>query len=468
MNAKERKGFSSSLGLVLATAGSAVGLGNLWRFPYLAAKGGGLFLILYILLSLTFGFALMSTEIAIGRKTGVGPLEAYGRMDRRFSFLGWLSTLAPIPIFSYYCVIGGWVVRYAWRYGSIEHSRSPQGARLFLEDFLASPIAVLFCFLLFFACSAIIVWLGVEKGIEKTSRIAMPLLLVFMIGIAIYSLTLSHTDEDGIRRTAWEGVGIYLIPDLKSLTSKTFLSALTDATGQLFYSLGIAMGVMITFGSYAKKESDLPHAIHLIECFDTGIAILAGLVIIPSVYAFQGVEGLKQSGPELLFVSLPTVFEEMGKIGGAVGALFFLLVLLAALTSAVSLLETVTASLCDRFGCSRHAGILLASAVTLILGGAICMSYNLLPLSFKLPNGATGTLPVLLEYLSNTLLLPIVGLLTCILVGWVTLPSGILEELEIGCKKKSFFRKRIYSGMIRFVCPLLLTVIFLQALGLFS
>ena len=266
----------------------------------------------------------------------------------------------------------------------------------------------------------------------------MPLLLLLMVGIAVYALTLSYTGSDGIRRTAWEGLGIYLIPDLSDLTPQKFLSVLVDATGQLFYSLGIAMGVLITFGSYAKKENDLPHAIHLIEWFDTGIAFLAGLAIIPAVYVFQGVDGLKQSGPDLLFVSLPSVFEGMGGIGVAVGALFFLLVFLAALTSAVSLLETVTASLCDRFGCSRRTGILFASAITLLLGGAICMSYNLLPIQFTLPNGDTGTLPTLLEYLCNTLLLPIVGLLTCILVGWITCPTGILDELAIGCKKKSF------------------------------
>ena len=465
MNTQKRGHFSGNLGLILATAGSAIGLGNLWRFPYLAAKGGGLFLLIYVLLSVTFGFTLMSAEIALGRKTGVGALEAYGKIDRRFSFIGWLSTVTPIPIFAYYCVVGGWVVRYTARYALGEGAREPMEAQAFLNAFLASPLSVLLCFGVFLLLSALVVWGGVEKGIEATSRIVMPLLVALMIGISIYSLTLSYTADDGSRRTAWEGVRLYLVPSGKDLTLKKLLAVIADAAGQLFYSLGIAMGVLITFGSYAKKDGDLPRSIHLIEWFDTGIAFLAGLTIIPAVYVFQGIEELERSGPALLFVSLPTVFEGMGSLGFLIGALFFVLVLLAALTSSVSLLETVTASLCDRFALSRRAGILISVGVTLILGGAVCLSYNLLPFTLPLPNGIRGTLPTVLEYLCNNLLLPVVALLTCILLGWITPPKIILEELKIGSRRTHFWWERTFEVMLKFICPILLTVILLQAVG---
>ena len=465
MKEKQRAQFSGRLGFILATAGSAVGLGNLWRFPYLAAKGGGLFLFLYVSLSLTFGFVLMSTEIAIGRSTGLGPIRAYGQLNKRFSFLGWLSTAVPLPIFAYYCVIGGWVVRYVFGYLFGESATLATTSKSFLDSFLASPASLILCFSIFMLLSMIIVLVGVEKGIEKTSRIAMPLLIILILFISVYSLTLSHREPDGTLRTSWEGLRLYIIPDWKSLTPHKLLSVLVDASGQLFYSLGIAMGVMIVFGSYTKKENDLPASINWIECFDTGVAFLAGLAIIPSVFVFQGMEGLQNSGPELLFVSLPAVFGEMGAWGAFIGALFFILVLFAALTSSVSLLETVTASLCDRFPLSGRTSVLICTGITLLLGVAVCLSYNLFPVTFTMPNGSVGKLPELLEYLCNQLLLPVVALFTCILVGWILRPRVIIEELKSGRIRKSFWRERIFGLMLRYVCPTLLAVILLDTLG---
>lgn len=470
MEKQKRGQFTGNLGFILATAGSAIGLGNLWRFPYLAAKdGGGLFLLVYIVLALTFGFTLMTAEIAIGRKTGIGPLQAYAKMDRRFGFLGWIASAVPLIIFPYYCVIGGWIVQYAFTYlrgGAGEIYQT--GAGNFFSGFITNPWAPLVCFLIFMGLSAVIVLLGVEKGIEKASKIMMPILFIIIIGIAVYSLTLKHTDENGVTRTAWQGLKIYLVPSFKGLTVGKFFTVLLDAVGQLFYSLSVAMGIMITFGSYAKKDSDLVTSINRIEIFDTGVAILAGLIVIPSVFVFQGVEGLSSSGPGLMFVSMPSVFEQMGFLGHVVGALFFVLVFFAAITSSISLMETVTASLIDRFHLKRSRATALCFVLSAAIGTVVCLGYNALYCDIPLPNGTTGQILDLLDYVSNSLMLPVVALLTCVLVGWVCKPRSVLDEVKIGMGDKRFHREKLFVAMIKFVCPALLFLILLQAFNLFS
>lgn len=467
----KRPNFTGNLGFILATAGSAIGLGNLWRFPYLAAKdGGGLFLLIYIILVLSFGYTLMTAEIAIGRKTGVGPLQAYGKMDRHFGFLGWLATAVPMIIFPYYCVIGGWIVNYGATYvsGNADNIYDA-GAGDFFNGFITNPISPIVCLFVFMGLAALIVLLGVEKGIEKASKIMMPILFVLIIGIAIYSLTLSHYDEaTQTTRTAWEGLKIYLIPNFKGLTVGKFFSILLDATGQLFYSLSVAMGIMITYGSYAKKESDLVSSINQIELFDTGVAILAGIIIIPTVFVFQGAEGLAKSGPSLMFVSLPQVFEQMGVVGHIVGALFFVLVFFAALTSAISLMEAVTASIIDRFHLTRPIATTLCLVASLVIGVVVCLGYNVLYYDIPLFNGSTGQILDLLDYLTNSLMLPIVALLTCLLVGWVCKPHCVLDEIKIGHKSEVIHREKLFVVMIKFVAPILLFIILLQAFNVFS
>ncbi|MBE6588692.1 MAG: sodium-dependent transporter [Ruminococcaceae bacterium] len=470
MEKNTRGNFTGNIGFVLATAGSAIGLGNLWRFPYLAAKdGGGLFLLIYLALVLTFGFTLMTAEIAIGRKTGVGPLQAYGRMNKSFGFLGWISTAVPLIIFPYYCVIGGWIVEYAFTYtvgaaGNIYET----GAKDFFTGFITSNISPLLCFVIFMTISAAIVILGVEKGIEKASKIMMPALFILIIGISIYSLTLSHTDENGVTRTAWDGLMIYLIPNFEGISFSKFISILLDAVGQLFYSLSVAMGIMITYGSYTKKDSNLLSSINQIELFDTGVAFLAGMIIIPTVFVFQGAEGLAASGPSLMFVSLPQVFEQMGIFGHVLGALFFILVFFAALTSAISLMEAVTTSIIDRFHLKRITATLVCYAISLLIGAVVCLGYNVFYLDIPLPNGSVGQILDLLDYVTNNLMLPIVALLTCIMIGWVCKPKSVLDEISIGTDGKKFRREKLFVVMIKFVAPVLLVVILLQAFNLFS
>ncbi len=468
MEKKNRGSFTSNLGFILAAAGSAVGLGNLWRFPYLAAKnGGGLFLLVYVILAVTFGFALMTTEIAIGRKTGVGPLLAYGKMDKRFSFLGWISTAVPLIIFPYYCVIGGWVAKYGFTYitGGANDIYSA-GSSNYFSSFTKgmSPIVWL---LIFIGVTAVIVLLGVEKGIEKASKIMMPTLLVIIIGIAIFSLTLKHTDANGSTRTALEGLKIYLIPDFKGLTVSKFFGVLLDAMGQLFYSMSLAMGIMITYGSYANKKDNLVSSVNQIEIFDTAVALLAGLIVVPTVFAFNGTEGLASSGPGLMFVSLPEIFEQMGFIGHIVGAFFFVLVFFAALTSSISIMEAIVSSIIDRFKISRKRATVMTFVFGIIIGVVVCLGYNALYFEYKLPNGAIAQILDILDYISNSLMLPIVALLTCLLV-WVCSTKSITDEVEEGLNGKKFGRKKLYIIMIKYVTPILLILILLQSFNFFA
>ncbi len=469
MENKKRGSFTSNLGFILAAAGSAVGLGNLWRFPYLAAKnGGGLFLLVYVILALTFGFALMTTEIAIGRKTGVGPLLAYGKMNKKFGFLGWIATAVPLIIFPYYCVIGGWVTKYAFTYASGSAGGIySAGAKNFFNGFITADIAPIIWLLAFMGITAVIVLLGVEKGIEKASKIMMPALFIIIIGIAIFSLTLKHTDSSGVTRTALQGLKIYLIPDFSGLTVGKFFRLLLDATGQLFYSMSLAMGIMIAYGSYSGKNDNLVTSVNRIEIFDTAVALLAGLIVIPTVFAFSGTEGLQASGPSLMFISLPDIFEQMGFIGHIIGALFFVLVFFAALTSSISIMEAIVSSIMDRFSVNRKKATALILAFGVIVGITVCLGYNLLYFEYKLPNGATGQILDILDYISNSLMLPVVALLTCLLV-WICKPKTITDEIEIGLDGKKFARKKLYNIMIKYVAPVLLVLILLQSFNMFK
>ena len=463
MEQTKRHSFSGSIGFVLAAAGSAVGLGNIWRFPYLAAKdGGGTFLILYIILALTFGFTLLITEVAIGRKTKQSPLTAYGKLHSKWKGLGIFACLVPAIILPYYCAIGGWVVKYLVMY------TTGQGGATTADGYFTSfisgkgePVLMLVVFL--FAVS-FVVYKGVNKGIERMSRILMPILLVLIVVIAVFSLTISHTDDGGVTRDGLEGLKIYLIPDFTGMTFERFISILMDAMGQLFFSLSVAMGIMIAYGSYVHDDADLKTSINQIEIFDTAVALLAGVMIIPAVFTFAGTEGMSASGPGLMFVTLPKVFNAMGAVGPFVGIAFFAMVLFAALTSAVSIMEAVVSSFMDRFGQSRKKAVLIVTGITLIVGILVCLGYNLLYFEAALPNGTTAQLLDILDYFSNNLLMPIVAIGTCILIGWVLKPKTVIEEVEkTGCKMG---RKLLYRVMIQYVAPVMLVLLLLKSTGI--
>lgn len=456
---QNRSTFSGSIGFVMAAAGSAVGLGNIWRFPYLAAKnGGGTFLFVYIILALTFGFALLTTEVAIGRKTKQGPLTAYGMIHRKFAATGFFAWLVPIIILPYYCTIGGWVLKY------LASFITGAGAKAAEDGYFTghitstwSPIIWLFVFL---GITSFVVISGVEKGIEKFSRILMPILLLLVVGISVFSLTINHTDASGVTRTGLEGFKIYVTPEFSGMNLKGFMTLLLDAIGQLFFSISVAMGIMVTYGSYVSDDTNLMKSINQIEFFDTLVAVLAGLMIIPAVYAFMGVEGMS-GGPGLMFISLPKVFNEMGKLGVVIGILFFLMVTFAAVTSSVSVMEAIVSGLMDKWKISRRKSAILTTVYAVVMGLVVCLGYNVFYFELKLPNGAVAQILDLMDYISNSVLMPIVALVTCILIGWVVKPKVITDEVKKGGYK--FGREFIYKAMIKFIAPILLFVLLLQS-----
>ena len=463
METKKRGGFSGSLGFIFAAAGSAVGVGNLWRFPYLAAKdGGGVFLLIYLVLIFTVGFVLLTTDIAIGRKTGKSAIHAYESMRRKWKFLGVLTFIVPILIMTYYAVIGGWILKYIMMFinGSVE-AAAQDGC---FTSFITSPNSVWYA-LIFMLVTAFIVYNGVEKGIERVSKIMMPILLVIVVAIAIYSLTLRNTADDGSVRTGLEGLKLYLTPDWSGMTVSRFLQITLDAMSQLFFSLSVSMGIMITYGSYVKPDVNLGKSVSIIEFMDTGVALLAGVMIIPAVFVFFGADGMS-AGPGLMFISLPNVFFQMGAAGRIVGLLFFILAAFAALTSCISVLESITANCMEIFHTERKKTTGILSIIYLIATAVIALGYSIFYVNVMLPNGSEGQLLDIMDYISNSFMMPFIALLSSIFIGWVMKPKWIIDEMERGGAK--FGRKRLYVVMIKYVMPILMLVLFMQSTGILS
>ncbi len=445
---KNRSSFTGKLGFVLAAAGSAVGLGNIWRFPYLAANyGGGMFLLTYVVLALTFGFVLMVAEISIGRKTGLSAIGAYKALDKRFSFIGYLGALVPMIILPYYSVIGGWVSKYLAVYVSGHGTAAVNDS--YFSGFISKIGEPIFWFALFVGLTFLAVLLGVEKGIEKVSKIMMPVLVVLAVGIAVYSMFLPG---------AMDGVLYYITPNFANFSIKTVVAAM----GQLFYSMSLAMGIMITYGSYMKKDVNIISATHNIEFFDTGIAFFAGLMIIPALFAFPGPDGapMLDKGATLMFAILPKVFASMPG-GQIVGALFFLLVLFAALTSSISLAETVISIFCDKFHWNRTFTCVVVLIGCLILG-----------VPSSLGNGVWSGVKILgmdfltfFDFISNNVIMPIVALLTCIFIGYFLKTQAIADEVELNGEFKG---RKMFDIIIKFVAPVILVIILITSvLGAF-
>ncbi len=449
---EKRSSFTGKIGFVLAAAGSAVGLGNIWRFPYLAAKyGGGIFLLVYLILAVTFGYALMCGEIALGRKTGKSAINAFGDLNKKYKFIGILASVVPMLILPYYSVIGGWVAKYlsVFATGNMHSAANDT----YFGEFTSKPVEPLLWFLLFIGLTAVVVLLGVDKGVEKVSKIMMPVLVVLTVGIAVYVMFI-----DG----AMDGVVYYLKPDFSKFSIKTVLAAM----GQLFYSMSLAMGIMITYGSYMKKDVSIESSVSQIEIFDTGIAFFAGLTIVPAVFAFSGgdAEALNK-GPGLMFVTLPKVFDSLGTAGHVVGALFFVLVLFAALTSSISLMETVVSIFRDKFGWGRKftCGVVLIGCI--ILGIPSSLGFGIwsaiTPLGMDILS--------FFDFATNSVIMPIVALLTCFFIGYVIKPRTISDEIEL-CGK--FSRKGLFVVMTKYIAPVCIVLILvssvLDAFGIFK
>ena len=471
MEAK-RSNFTGKIGFILAAAGSAVGLGNIWRFPYLAAKyGGGIFLLVYLILAVTFGFTLMCAEIAIGRKTGQSAINAFGKLNKKWKFVGILASIVPMLILPYYCVIGGWVAKFFTEFitGNIVQTASSflidETSYSFFEKFITfEPMGVIGWFLLYLGLTALVVLFGVEKGIEKVSKLLMPVLVILTIAIAIYSVCM-----DG----AWAGVKYYLIPNFENLRFNTVLAAM----GQLFYSMSLAMGIMITYGSYMKKDVSIESSVRSIEIFDTGIAFLAGLMIIPAVFAFSnGNPEALTKGPGLMFITLPQVFNTLNPengsivIGTVVGSVFFILVLLAALTSSISLMETVVSIFCDRFGLNRKLTCLIVFVLSVALGIPSCLGFNVLSaVSITNASGDVMTILDMFDFSMNSILMPIVAFLTCIFIGYVIKTKTITNEIE----HRGIFKSRLlFEIIIKYIAPIFIVLILissvLDGIGIFK
>ncbi len=445
---EKRGSFTGKIGFVLAAAGSAVGLGNIWRFPYLAAKyGGGIFLLVYLILAVTFGFALMIAEIAIGRKTGLSAIGAFKKLDKRFTFVGYLEALVPVIILPYYSVIGGWVTKYLAVFTTGQGKAAAEDS--FFDNFVSGIGEPIFWYCLFIGVTAIVVLFGVQKGVEKVSKIMMPVLVVLTLGISIYSITLPG---------AWDGVLYYITPNFKNFSATTVLAAM----GQLFYSMSLSMGIMITYGSYMKKDVSIEKSVKQIEIFDTGVAFFAGLMIVPAVFVFSGGKDMDQKGAGLMFETLPKIFDTIPG-GSVLGAAFFLLVLFAALTSSISLMETVVSFLQDKFKLGRKLSCLIVFLFCMLLG-----------LPSSLGHGVWSHISILglnfldfFDFISNSVIMPIVAFLTCIFIGYIIKPKSVVDEVEIG---GAFKRKTLFTVMIKYIAPVCIILILvssvLDALGI--
>ena len=443
----KRSTFSGKLGFVLSAAGASVGLGNIWRFPYLAAKyGGGIFLLIYIILALTFGYTMIMAETTLGRMTRKSPVGAYASFGKSkwLSFGGWINAIIPVLIVPYYSVIGGWVIKYLFSY--VIGQGSELAADGYFSAFISDGVSTEICFVIFALLTVGIIYAGVRNGVERVSKFMMPILVVLSVIIAVYSVT---------RPGALEGVKYFLIPNVENFSWMTVVTAM----GQMFYSLSIAMGILITFGSYMKKDISIEGSTRNVEIFDTAIAIMAGLMIIPAVFAFSGgdAESL-QAGPALMFITIPKVFASMG-FGNFVGILFFLLVLCAALTSSIALTESAVSTFQDELGWSRKKAALIVGVIMIALGTLSCLGYG--------PLAGVKVLKMqfldFFDFLTNSVMMPIAAIATCLLISKVVGTKKIEEEVLL--ENGTFRRKRIFNFMIRYLCPIFAAIILISSVA---
>ncbi len=443
----KRSTFSGKLGYVLSAAGASVGLGNIWRFPYLAAKyGGGIFLLIYILLALTFGYTMIMAESALGRmtrKSPVGAFQAFGKAGW-LSASGWINAIIPVLIVPYYSVIGGWVIKYLIEY--IRGNGKMLAADGYFSEFISDGVSTELCFILFCLFTLTIIFAGVRNGIERVSKFMMPILIVLSVLIAVYSVT---------RPGAMEGVKYFLVPNVKNFSWMTVVAAM----GQMFYSLSIAMGILITFGSYMKKETSLEDSTRNVEVFDTAIAIMAGLMIIPAVFAFSGGDpDTLQAGPALMFITIPKVFENMG-FGTVVGILFFLLVLFAAVTSSIALTESAVSTFEDELGWSRRRATVLVGVIMIALGSLSSLGYG--PLAGIKIIGMQFL--DFFDFLTNSVMMPIAAMLTSLFVSRIVGMKRMEEEIMQG--ESTFRRKKIFIVMIKYLCPVFALIILISSVA---
>lgn len=403
-------------------------------------------MLIYIILALTFGYSMIVAETSIGRMTGKSPVGAFHSFGKAkwLSFGGWINAIIPILIVPYYSVIGGWVIKYLFEY--MTGHAGTVAADGYFSSFISSGAATEICFLIFVFITLAIIFAGVRNGIERVSKFMMPVLVVLSVIIAVYSVS---------RPGAMAGVKYFLIPNVENFSWMTVVSAM----GQMFYSLSIAMGILITFGSYMKKDVSIEGSTKNVEIFDTAIAIMAGLMIIPAVFAFSGGDpDALQAGPALMFITLPKVFANMG-FGTAAGILFFLLVLFAAVTSSIALTESAVSTFEDELGWNRKKATLVLAVIMVSLGSLSCLGYG------PLANVTIIGMQFLdfFDFLTNSVMMPIAAIATCLLVSKVVGTKSIEEEVMHG--ESAFRRKKIFNVMIRYLCPIFATIILISSVA---
>jgi len=442
---QEREQWGSKIGFILAAAGSAVGLGNLWKFPYMAGKnGGGAFVLVYFIMLFLVGFTLMLGEIVLGRHTQLNAIGAYRKIRKNWAWVGGLGVLAGFLILSFYSVVGGWVINYLVKSlsGGLNISDAATLGNMFGE-MVSNPTTPIIYHAIFMILTLLIVFGGIGGGIERASKIMMPALFIMIIVLAIRSMTLPGS---------MEGIKYLLIPDF----SKINMSVILDALGQVFFSLSLGMGCMITYGSYLSKDSNLPESATVIPLIDTGIALLAGFAVLPAVFAF-GFEPAQ--GPGLIFVTLPAVFAQM-PLGSIFAILFFLLVLFAALTSSISLLEVCVAYVVDEWKWNRGLTTVLLAAIIFAIG--VPASLSLGPWSHITLLPGKGFFDTY-DFISSNILLPLGGLLLCIFIGWVWgTDKAVKEATNDGTVKFSLAPYWIF--LIKYVGPVAIAIVFIRSL----
>ena len=443
MEQKSRGAWSSKFGFLMAAVGSAVGLGNIWRFPYIAGQyGGALFLIIYIVVVAVLGFTMLTMEFTIGRYKNANVLDAFAMGKKKRSPIGWLCIFTPFLIVSYYNVIGGWIIKYLVGYiggGSFVESGDYQGV---FGGFTSDPLWSSVFTVVFLALSAGVLIFGVKKGIEKVSKFLMPALFFIVIFVAIVSLTMPG---------AVDGLKYLFVPNFESMQEAGFLNILNAAMGQAFFSLSVGMGISVTYGSYLKKDQNIPKSAVIVCVLDTCVAVFAGLAIIPAVFSV-GIEPTEGAG--LIFVALPAVFKSLGGFGIVVAVLFFVLVLFAAWTSAISLLEVLIAAVEEKTPLGRKSSTALVVGVVLVTSLLVSLSQG----------GVFGNLDLLtlFDNITNKVLLPVTGILMCVFLVANIGVKNAQEELLLNCKHHSW--AKVWGFAIKYVTPLLVFFIFVMGI----
>lgn len=460
MEKKARAQWGSKLGFILAAAGSAVGLGNIWKFPGKAfAGGGGAYLVIYLLIVILIGLPVMLTEISLGRHTQKNTIGTFRMLNRKFSWVGWFGVITGAVILCYYFHVGGWVLSYVFTYITESGNVMADGLSYFYRflgydpaaEATFFPLRAIIFAALFVLANTIIIIRGVEKGIEKFNKWAMPALFVILIILLIRAITLPG---------AKEGLSYMMSFDWSKVNSGTFISAL----GQAFFSLSLGMAIMITYGSYLSKKEDIAKSSLIICGLDTLVAFLAGFIIVPAVFATLGAEGVGKGGG-FAFASLAGVFQAM-PLSALWGVLFYILLLFAAVSSAISIEEGTVAFIVEEFNTDRKKTTIMVSLVCFAIGVLYTLSQASYNITLPWIDFTGISKPILgdwLEFWTDRILLPVAALGECIFVGWIWRPEKIREEVTLNGSGFGWFK--LYSFPIKFICPAAIATILVYSLA---